>query len=147
MNIDYAKIVEIKLNYKDKGDVGKAFDYQIKAIRLVEKAIEEDNSWFSKREKAQFLNNLGELYMDEIEKLDLAFRYIKDSLDLREEILYDGHERFGESYDNLAIIENKRGNINKAYEYQLKAIEIWEESPPERDIYLEEAKDRLKDLK
>jgi len=135
------------LVYKDKQNIDKAFDYQEKAINLAKKAIEKDNSWFNKREKAQFINNLGELYMDKTEELDLALKYINQALNIREKILYATHERFGESYDNLAIIEDKRGNINKAYEYQLKAIEVWEESSPERDIYLEDAKKRLKALK
>ena len=128
------------LVYKDKRDIEKAFEYQREAINLIEKAIENDDSL-----QAQFINNLGELHMYK-EEFDLALKYIRESLNLREKILYEGHERFGESYDNLAIIEEKRGNFCEAYEYQLKAIEIWEKSPPERDSYLEDAKERLKGL-
>ena len=139
------------LVYKDKRDIDKAFKYQEEAISLldpslIKKSIERNDDWFNKRELSQFVNNLGELYMDETEEFDLALKYIKESLDLREKNLYEGHERFGESYDNLAIIEEKRGNINEAYDYQLKAIKIWENSSPEKDIYLEEAKERLKNL-
>ena len=132
------------LVYKNKNEICKAFKYQLKAIKAIKKAREEDNSKLNKREEAQLINNLGELYMDETEQYTKAFNYLKEALDLREKILYAGHERFGESYDNLAIIENKLGNINSAKEYQLEAIEIWEKSPPEKDSYLEDAKKRLK---
>ena len=124
----------ISLIYKDKEDYSKSHE-------LLEKAIELDID--DKKEVAQFYNNRGELYIEERE-YELAKKDILFAFKMREDLkLYEYHDYFAESYDNLAIIYFERGEYKESKIEQDKAIEIWSYNHDDNYGYLVDARERL----
>jgi len=122
----------ISLVYKDKKEYEKSHEYLNKALKNNTKEM-----------IAKFYNNKGKLYIEE-KKYELAEQNILESLKISNNLsLYEYHDYFAESYDNLAFIHFKRGEYKEAKIEQDKAIEIWSYNHDDNYSYLDEARDRL----
>ena len=125
INIENEKVAtlnnNISLIYQDMGELGKALEYQKKALELTQEVLGDKHPSL-----ATSYNNISMIYQD-MGELGKALEYQKKALELKEEVLGDKHPSLATSYNNISTIYKDMGELEKALEYQKKALELQEE--------------------
>ncbi|AUP77747.1 tetratricopeptide repeat-containing sensor histidine kinase [Flavivirga eckloniae] len=96
-------------------NVEKAIDYAKQGLEIAK----EENS----KERGTFYLKLGFLHNDVSEHLKALFYYEK-ALEVSEELDYE--LGIGKCYQNIGVTHVKMGNFDKALDYDLKALKIYE---------------------
>ena len=112
--------------FKKKTENEWALGFYEESIRIYKKQGELKTSKLKKK-YAELLQNLCKMYK-ELKKYAEAKDLIEESLKLYIQIYGVFHKEVALSYDVLASVYRKLNDLNKALEYQLKAIELLENS-------------------
>jgi len=108
----------LSLTYKSSGDLIKALEFQLKAINIDEKILNENNP-----DLATSYNNLSTIYQS-LGNLDKALDFQIKAISINEKVLDKNHPNLAGSYNNISTIYRDLGKLNKALDFQIKAISI-----------------------
>ena len=111
------------VNKYGKIKVDKAIDYAEQGLELV-KTENSKNTGF-------FYLKLGYFYNDKSEHVKALF-YYKKALEVAEALKYE--LGIGKCYQNIGVTYVKMGNFDKALDYDLKALKIYEKNNEENLI-------------
>jgi len=104
--------------YEDQGNLRLAIDYYDKALHIFRKHDD-------KLLEAVVLNNLAYTYQSQ-KNYDIALKYFFEALEIRKQAL-DGKEdpNLAMCYNNIGLVYNKTGKLEKSQEYYKKALDIF----------------------
>jgi tetratricopeptide (TPR) repeat protein len=111
----------LSLRLKDLGALDKAFEFQLKALKIREEVLDKNHPSL-----ATSYNNLSTIYQA-LGQPEKALEFQLKALKIKEEVLDKNHPSLATSYNNLADIYRDFGQPEKALEFQLKALKIKEE--------------------
>jgi len=118
--ISYAKVLgNMAFVYEERKEYDKALDYLLRSKNIFKKAGKLT-------EYSQALNNLGTVY-NTLNRWDDALSVYTEALEVKAK--YDAPvDEFITLYNNIAIIQDNKGNSNKALEYYYKALALSKKS-------------------
>ncbi|WP_196137243.1 serine/threonine-protein kinase [Aliikangiella sp. G2MR2-5] len=102
---------------QDRGEFNAALENMKKAIRIHEKVLGSEHTYFT-----IYLNNLSILLIS-MERFDEALVHSKRAYQIQQNILPNNHPYFSAPLRSLGKISHARGELSKAREYFLEALD------------------------
>jgi tetratricopeptide (TPR) repeat protein len=106
--------------YQDLGDLGRALDFQLKALTIRKKILNPNHS-----DLAQSYNNISLIYQN-LGDIERSLEFQLKALTIREKFLNPKHSDLAQSYNNISTIYKQQGDLERALDFQMMALDIRE---------------------